>query len=109
MDWGAEIPLDVSGKPDWLPEYLPIVRIARSALVPPTSYYPAGLNRGEWAATRANQLPAASALYQSADVRALIAGTVAPVVAVTTATPDSVAATLADHEQRIRALEGRAD
>jgi transglutaminase-like putative cysteine protease len=96
MDWGAEIPLDVSGKPDWLPEYLPIVRIARSALVPPTSYYPAGLNRGEWAATKAIRLPVLSDLYKRPEVRALIAGTTAP-IAETTAAPDL--------EARVKALE----
>ena len=108
IEWGPEIPLDVGGKPDWLPEYLPIVRIARSALVPPDSWFPAGLSRGEWAATRAIQLPAASDLYKRPEVRALIDGVTAP-VAQTTAAPDSVAATLADHERRIRALESRAD
>jgi hypothetical protein len=101
MEWGPEIPLNVSGKPDWLPDYLPIVRIARSALVPPTSYYPAGISRGEWAATKAIQLPAASDLYKRPEVRALIDGTVAPVVPVapapTTAMPDL--------EARVKALE----
>jgi hypothetical protein len=106
MDWGAEIPLDVSGKPDWLPPYLPIVRIARSPLVPPDSWYPAGLSRGEWAATKAIRLPVMSDLYKRPEVSALIAGTTAP-VAETAAAPDSVAATLADHELRIKALEGR--
>jgi len=108
MEWGPEIPLDVGGKPDWLPGYLPIVRIARSPLVPPDSWYPVGLSRGEWAATKAIRLPAASDIYKRPEVRALIAGTTAPVAVETTALPDSVAATLADHERRIRALEGRA-
>jgi hypothetical protein len=92
--WGPEIPLNVAGKPAWLPDYLPIVRIARSALVPPDSWYPAGLSRGEWAATKAIQLPAGSALYDSTDVRALM-GKGEPVPAPTTAAPDLEARTAA--------------
>jgi hypothetical protein len=96
MEWGPEIPLDVSSKPDWLPGYLPIVRIARSALVPPDSWYPAGLSRGEWAATKAIQLPAGSALYDSADVMALMGkGEPAP----------GAPATSPDLESRVKALE----
>ena len=57
----------------------------------------AGLNRGEWAATKAIQLPVMSDLYKRPEVRALIAGTTAPVAAETTAGPDL--------EARVKALE----